>query len=108
VKQKDWDAINYTYSPRYIADNRAQLEAAVNNAVDTFHNHCNDVTLSDEQLIGQQVLDLAGAPISEGRHRAADRGGGVGRLDRFPFWRGERAGAADRAYARANPAGRSG
>jgi hypothetical protein len=65
VKEKSWAAINYKYSPQYIADNRASLEATVNGAVDTFHRDCDKATPSDEQIIAQNALDLAAKPIKE-------------------------------------------
>ena len=63
VAKKGWDAINYTYSPKYIEDHRAELQQAVDKGAEVFFKDCQSNNLSDEQIILQGTLDVAAMPI---------------------------------------------
>jgi len=63
VAKRGWDAINYTYSPKYIEDHRAELQTAVEKGADVFFQDCQSNNLSNEQILLQGTLDVAAMPI---------------------------------------------
>jgi hypothetical protein len=65
IAAKTWEAINYIYSPKYIEENRAEFEKAVNGGTTTFFNDCQANNLSDEQILLQGALAFAAMPIKK-------------------------------------------
>ena len=70
VKEKNWEAIRYKYSPQYIEDNKAEFDKAVEAAGNAYFNDCQAANLSDEQIILQGALDYAAKPIKDIADRA--------------------------------------
>lgn len=65
VIEKTWEAVNYKYSPQYIADNKAEFEKLINGGAESFFNDCQSKNLSDEQILLQGALDFAAMPLKQ-------------------------------------------